>query len=208
MFFLRGVRTPFRTKSLSAERTSSLCYSNSGDALRKKTSQPRIRTEVLDGLRGCQGSCACQGLSYVSKIIKIELTSHFGIEKTRELIARKYYGDLQLFPIPTHCWKRISYDLILVIVGQLTEMKHLLQFDPCHRRPASEDVTRQAGADTDGCTPASTTRLSSPSSFGARSTTFRLGCNYTPSSSTALTTYTFSTKTSNQNLMTICLARA
>ena len=41
-----------------------------------------------------------QGLSYVSEIIKTELisrhhdvplTSHFGLEKTRELVARKYY---------------------------------------------------------------------------------------------------------------------
>ena len=149
MFFLRGVRLLFRTKFLSAECTSSFCYSNSGDVLRKKISQPRIRTEVLDGLGGYRGSCACQGLSYVPKIIRIELTSHFGIEKTRELVARKYYGDLQLLPIPTHRRKGTSYDSILVIVGQLTKMKHQLRFDPRHRRPASEDVTRRAGADTD-----------------------------------------------------------
>lgn len=81
-----------------------------------------------------------QGLSYVPEIIKTELISrhhddplarHFGIEKTRELIAQKYYwpslhhnfeayvkgcdvslafkavchkpyGDLQLLPMPTH----------------------------------------------------------------------------------------------------------
>ena len=81
-----------------------------------------------------------QGLPYVPEIIRIELISrhhddplagHFGIEKTRELIARKYYwptlrrdvkdyvrgcnvclalkvdrhkpyGDLQSLPIPTH----------------------------------------------------------------------------------------------------------
>ncbi len=81
-----------------------------------------------------------QGLPYVPKVIRSELISrhhddplvgHFGIEKTRELIARKYhwpmlqrdvkayvkgydiclaskavwykpYGDLQSLPIPTH----------------------------------------------------------------------------------------------------------
>ena len=41
------------TKFLSVKRTSSLRYFNSGNALRKKTSQPRI-----DGLGGCWGSCA------------------------------------------------------------------------------------------------------------------------------------------------------
>ena len=45
-------------KSLSAQRTSSLRCFSSGDALRKKTYQPRIRTEMLDGLGGCRGSCA------------------------------------------------------------------------------------------------------------------------------------------------------
>ena len=37
------------TKFLSAERPFSLRYFNSGDALRKKTSKPRIRAEMLDG---------------------------------------------------------------------------------------------------------------------------------------------------------------
>ena len=63
-----------------------------------------------------------QGLSYVPKIIRIKLTSHFGIEKTRELIARKYYEDLQFLPIPTHRRKSTSYDSILVIVDQLQKM--------------------------------------------------------------------------------------
>ena len=77
---------------------------------------------MLDGLGGCRGSCACQGLSYVPKIIRIELTSHFGIEKTRELVARKYYGDLQLLLISTYCRKDTSYDLIFAIVDRLTEI--------------------------------------------------------------------------------------
>ena len=41
-----------------------------------------------------------------------------------ELIARKYYGDLQLLPIPIHRRKGTSYDSILVIVSRLTKMIH------------------------------------------------------------------------------------
>ncbi len=98
------------------------------------------------------------------------LVGYFGIEKTRELVAQKYYwptlranvktyvkgcnvcltskslghkpyGDLQSFPILTHWWKNLSmdfvtglpvftnwrgetYDSILVIVNQLTEIVH------------------------------------------------------------------------------------
>ena len=61
-----------------------------------------------------------QGLFYVPEIIRTELTT----EETRELVARKYYGDLQLLPIPTHRRKGTSYDSILVIVGRLTKMIH------------------------------------------------------------------------------------
>ena len=91
-----------------------------------------------------------QGLPYVPEIIRTELISrhhnnpladHFGIEKTRELIARKYYwptlhhdvedyvrgcdvclalkavwhkpyGDLQSLPIPTHRWKDLLMDFV------------------------------------------------------------------------------------------------
>ena len=118
-----------------------------------------------------------QGLPFVSEAIGIELISqhhddplveHFGIEKTKEFVGRKYYwpslrkdvksyvrgcnvcltsksvrhkpyGDLQSLFIPTHRWKDLfmdfvtglppfadwkgdNYDLILVIVDQLTKM--------------------------------------------------------------------------------------
>ncbi len=91
-----------------------------------------------------------QDLPYVPKVIRSELISkshddllvgYFGIEKTRELIARKYYwptlrrdveayvkgcdicltskavchkpyGDLQLLPDPTHWWKDLLMDFI------------------------------------------------------------------------------------------------
>ena len=91
-----------------------------------------------------------QGLPYAPKIIKIELISkyhddslagHFGIEKTQELVARKYYwptlrrdvkdyvrgcdvclasktvchklyGDLQSLPMASHCWKDLSIDFV------------------------------------------------------------------------------------------------
>ncbi len=91
-----------------------------------------------------------QDFPYVLKVIHLELISryhddplagHFGIEKTRELIAKKYYwptlrrdveayikgcdiclaskvvrhkpyGDLQSLPVPTHRWKDLSMDFI------------------------------------------------------------------------------------------------
>ena len=88
-----------------------------------------------------------QGLSYVPEIIRTELTSgpfwHRENSKTccHEILWRPAVGP--------DTYSGTSYDSILVIVGRLTKMIHQLRFDPRHRRPASEDVTRRAGADTD-----------------------------------------------------------
>ena len=91
-----------------------------------------------------------QGLPYVPEIIQMELINrhhnnplvgHFGIEKTRKLISRKYYwptlrrdvedyvrgcdvclasktvrhkpyDDLQSLPVSTHRWKDLSMDFV------------------------------------------------------------------------------------------------
>ena len=126
-----------------------------------------------------EGVLQYQGLPYVPEIIRSEVISchhddplagHFGIDKTRELVGRKYYwpclrrnvksyiqgcdicpasktvrhkpyGNLQSLSIPTYWWKDLSmdfviglplssdwkgnsYDLILVIVNQLTKIMY------------------------------------------------------------------------------------
>ncbi len=110
-----------------------------------------VREQGLkDSCEDIDGLLHHQGLSYVFKIIRIELISrhhnnplvgHFGVEKTGELVVRKYYwltlqhdvevyvkgcdiclaskavrhkscGDLQLLLVPTYCWKDLSMEFM------------------------------------------------------------------------------------------------
>ena len=111
----------------------------------------KTRAKNSEGWDNIDGVLYHQGLPYVPEINRIELISrhhddplagHFGIEKTRELIARKYYlptlrrdvedyvrgcdvcpaskavqhkpyGDLQSLPIPTHRWKDLLMDFVM-----------------------------------------------------------------------------------------------
>ena len=110
----------------------------------------KTRAGYSEGWDDIDGVLHHQGLPYVPEIIWTELisryhddplASHFSIEKTRELVAQKYYwptlcrdvkdyvrgcdvclaskavrhkpyGDLQSLPVPTHRWKDLSIDFV------------------------------------------------------------------------------------------------
>ena len=112
-----------------------------------------LKTQKLrqkDGYQEIDGVLHYQGLSFLPKAIRMELINrhdddplagHFGIEKTHELLARKYYwptlwhnvkayvkgcdiclaskavrhklyGDLQSLLLSTHWWKDLSMDFV------------------------------------------------------------------------------------------------
>ncbi len=111
----------------------------------------KLKSEGLpEGCEDIEQVLHYQSLPYVPKVIRSELIStyhdnllagHFDIEKTYELIVRKYYwpmlqrdveayvkscdvclvskavchkpyGDLQSLPVPTHRWKHLSMDFV------------------------------------------------------------------------------------------------
>ena len=110
----------------------------------------KTRAEHSEGWDDINGVLDHQGLPYVLEIIRTELISkhhdnllagYFGIKKTRELIAQKYYlptlcrdvedyvrgcdiwlaskavrhksyGDLQSLPVPTYRWKDLLMDFV------------------------------------------------------------------------------------------------
>ena len=122
------------------------------DLQEEDTQAQLVRAEKLgkDGWEDTEGILHYQSLPYVPEILRTELISrhhddplagHFGIEKTRELIARKYFwetfrrdfesyvkgcdvclsskavrhkpcGDLQSLPVPTHRCKDLSMDFV------------------------------------------------------------------------------------------------
>ena len=110
----------------------------------------KIQAKSLDGYEDVDGMLHYQELPFMPEIIRTELISrhhnnllagHFGINKTRELIGRKYYwpnlrkdveayikgcdvclapkavrhkpySNLQALPVPTYRWKDFSMDFV------------------------------------------------------------------------------------------------
>ena len=110
----------------------------------------KIRTEKRESWEEIDGVLHHQGLPYVPELIRTEVISrhhddplagHFGNQKTREFVAKKYYwetlrrdiknyvkecnvclaskamrhklyGDFQSLPVPTHQWKDSSIDFL------------------------------------------------------------------------------------------------
>ena len=71
------------------KRPFSLCYFNSKDALKKKTSKPRIRAEMLDNWEDVKRIIkACPTLLRSSELSW--LAGYIGVEKTRELVVKKW----------------------------------------------------------------------------------------------------------------------
>ena len=102
---------------------------NLGNAPRKKTSQPKIKKEMLDSWEDVKRVVHHQGLFYVPEVIWTELTKRYHEKSTwhqenSRTRCQERALDLQLLPIPTHRRKGTSYDSILVIVGRLTKMIH------------------------------------------------------------------------------------
>ena len=140
------------------ELSSKIPYTISIDGMRlrlqelqaKDKQAQKTKAEHSEGCNNIDGVLHYQDLPYIPEIIRTKLISknhddllagYFGIEKTHELIAQKYYwptlrrdvkdyirgcniylalkavwhkpyNDLESLPIPTHHWKNLSMDFV------------------------------------------------------------------------------------------------